>query len=192
MSLINDALKRATHAQPAATPAAEPETPMQPVTPRQAGGLPVFFTPVVLCMVSGACWFFIKGFDLRQQVGLEPDVIKVYAREAPELASSSGGERPIPEGRQFALNDAPTPPVASSSSAVSENEAVAAAPVDETPVPVSFRLQGIFYRPGNSSAVVNSKTVFVGDKVSNAKIKAIDKQSVTIELAGETKVLTLE
>ena len=62
----------------------------------------------------------------------------------------------------------------------------------ETPKPVSFRLQGIFYRPGSSSAVVNSKTVFVGDKVSNAKVKAIDKQSVTIELAGETKVLTLE
>jgi len=41
MSLINDALKRATQAQPA-TP--EAETPMQPVDQPRSAGLPIYFT----------------------------------------------------------------------------------------------------------------------------------------------------
>ena len=61
-----------------------------------------------------------------------------------------------------------------------------------TPIPAPLKLQGIFYRPTNPSAVVNSRTVFVGDIIANGKVKAIDRQSVTIDLGGETKVLTLE
>ena len=49
---------------------------------------------------------------------------------------------------------------------------------------------GIF-RPKNPAAVINTKTVFVGDQVSNARVVAITTDSVTVEFNGNRKVLTL-
>src|SRR5207248_810532 len=56
------------------------------------------------------------------------------------------------------------------------------APVTE-PVKPSFpsvRLQGIFYRARNPSAVINAKSVFVGEKVAGAKVVAITRDSATL------------
>jgi len=198
MSLINDALKRATEAQPAGKATPEMETTMKPA-PQRTVGLPVYFTPVLLFIVSGACWFLIKGWDVRRQSIASTKPVPVQAREAeelPNIPAGEGSELPIPENRQFALNDRPSP--SSSLRAAGGNAATGAAaePVSGSVVtdeaPASFRLQGIFYRPANPSAVVNSKTVFVGDRIANAKVKAIDHQSVTLDVAGETKVLTLQ
>ncbi len=200
MSLINDALKRATQAQPPSAPAPEPETPMQPVEPSQPPGLPVYFIPILLLIISGACWFLVKGWETRRQSGLYPEPVVVTAREVPTTVPAGGSSQPIPADRQFALDAAPTPsaPVAASapgtnSTAVTETPAPAGAVAnDGTPKPAPFKLQGIFYRPTNPSAVVNSKTVCVGDLIANGKVKAIDRQSVTIEVGGEIKVLTFQ
>ena len=60
------------------------------------------------------------------------------------------------------------------------------------PVFPTLRLQGIFYRPKNPSALINAKTISIGGKVASAKVIAITRESVTLEWNGETKVLTLE
>jgi hypothetical protein len=199
MSLINDALKRATEAQPAGKPTPEMETTMKPAPQPRTVGLPVYFTPVLLFIVSGACWFLIKGWDVRRQAIASTTAIPVQAREAeelPDIPTGEGAELPIPENRRFALNDRPSPSVPLSAGAgtaavgASAESAPASAAVGEAQPP-TFKLQGIFYRPANPSAVVNAKTVFVGDRIANAKVKAIDHQSVTLEVGGETKVLTL-
>jgi hypothetical protein len=39
--------------------------------------------------------------------------------------------------------------------------------------------------------MVNGKSVFVGDFVSGAQIKSIDRERVTLEYEGQTKTLTL-
>lgn len=195
MSLINDALKRATEAQPAGKPTPEMETTMKPAPQPRTVGLPVYFTPVLLFIVSGACWFLIKGWDVRRQAIASSQPVPVQAREAEELPAipaGEGAELPIPENRRFALNDRPSLSMPLNSGAdTSADSASANVSVDEAP-PVTFKLQGIFYRPANPSAVVNAKTVFVGDRIANAKVKAIDRQSVTLDVAGETKVLTLQ
>ena len=54
-----------------------------------------------------------------------------------------------------------------------------------------LKVQGIFFRAKNPAAVINAKTVFIGDQVSNAKVVAITTDSVTIEFNGNRKVLTL-
>jgi hypothetical protein len=202
MSLINDALKRATEAQPAGKPTPEMETTMKPVPQPRTVGLPVYFTPVLLFIISGACWFLIKGWDVRRRAvaSTTPTTIPVQAREleeTPDIPPGEGAELPIPGNRQFALNDRPSASLpqntgATAAAAVASAESVpAVAAADEAPA-ASFKLQGIFYRPANPSAVVNTRTVFVGDRIANAKVKAIDQQSVTLEVAGETKVLTLQ
>jgi hypothetical protein len=53
------------------------------------------------------------------------------------------------------------------------------------------RLQGIFYRPANPAALINAKTVGIGDRIGNATVVAIDRSSVTLECGAQTNVLTL-
>jgi hypothetical protein len=56
----------------------------------------------------------------------------------------------------------------------------------------ALRLQGIFYSSTKPSALVNGKTVFVGEEISGWRVTAIEPQSVSLQHAnGETNVLAL-
>lgn len=55
----------------------------------------------------------------------------------------------------------------------------------------AYKLQGIYWRPSNPSAVVNGKTVYVGDRVKNARVTAIDQESVTLKVDGRSSPLVL-
>ena len=187
MSLINDALKRATQAQPpSSTPAPGPESPMRPTDSHGSVGLPVYFMPVLLFVVAGACFFIVQGWDAKRQSGLYPDPITIHARESggmPDtaaIAARDHGAQPVQADRQFALNGPASAPGAAT--------AVIAEEPDPTP---ALRLQGIFYRPSKPSAVINSQTVFIGDSIAGGKVKAITRDSVTLIVDGQTKVLTL-
>ena len=54
-----------------------------------------------------------------------------------------------------------------------------------------LKVQGIFYRDRDPSAIINGQTVSVGDRIGPAKVIAIERQSVTVEIAQERKVLSL-
>ena len=189
MSLINDALKRATQTQPpGSTPPAIIKEPMLPASAAHyAPGLPVYFVPVLLFVISGACFFLWKGWQGTSQNQVASNTIIAKAREPIALPEVAPEEIiAIPANRVFTVEDDPTPTPAPA-------EVTPAAPVEEPakPVAATYRLQGIFYRPSNPSAVVNNKTVFLGDSVSGSRVKAIDRQSVTLERDGTTQVLTL-
>src|ERR1041384_7678933 len=86
MSLINDALKRASQAKP--PPAAPPETPLYPAEPRRSR-LPLFVVPVVIFLVCGlAGWFFFKAWQTRIASRLPINTTPVVAREAPNSSQS--------------------------------------------------------------------------------------------------------
>jgi hypothetical protein len=192
MSLINDALKRATKAQEASSPVSEPAAQMQPVEQRRPVGLPVYFMPVLLFIVSGACFFLIKGWDARRQAGFYPQPITIQARELEPVQSEQTAvtekEYPIPADRNFSVNDDSPSPARHSTAAAGSSAHVDAPQA----APSAFKLQGIFYKATSPSAVINSKTVYVGDTIANARVKAIGRQSVTLLQDGETKVLTLQ
>jgi hypothetical protein len=179
---------------------------MQPVEPQpeppRSRSLPPYFLPAVLIVLCGACWFLIKGWETKRQAGLYPNPITVQARETsadvpPSAPKSPDVEKPASAPSGSTLNGtaklaSPATP-ATSNSAVVSAQATASGPAPDSPVaPQStFKLQGIFYRPSNPSAVVNTKTVFIGDIVNEAKVTSIDRQSVTLVHDGQTKVLTL-
>ena len=72
------------------------------------------------------------------------------------------------------------------------------APAANPPTPVEpagfpkLVLQGVYYRPSRPSVVINSKTLYVGDKISQAKILAIDRREVTVQWGNEVRVLAIE
>jgi hypothetical protein len=59
----------------------------------------------------------------------------------------------------------------------------------EIPAPV-FKVQGIIYDPVRPWAIINGKTVFVGDRVENLRVKTINRSSVILQAAdgSETKL----
>jgi hypothetical protein len=201
MSLINDALKRATQNPAPAATLPEPVMAMQPVD-YQRRGLPWFFLPTLLIILAGACWFIIKGIQTTRNPS---GALTVHAREPqPEPAPSAdalssaemltAGLVPVPApseftptrlpNRNFSLDDAFPAPGAS--------EAPARTVTSVEPVKPAFRLQGIFFRTANPSATVNGKNVSIGSHVSGAIVKTITRDGVTLEADGQITVLTLE
>ena len=55
-----------------------------------------------------------------------------------------------------------------------------------------LKLQGIFYRLSNPSALISGKNVRVGDLVQGVKVIAIERASVTLEFKGERREMTLD
>lgn len=180
MSLINDALKRATQARAPKPDGSNPDDPMRAAEPHSSVGLPTYFMPVILFVVTGACFFIVKGWDARRQAGTYPQPVTIQARELPtappkpdpiisaQATAAAEPPAPVPENRQFAVEETSAPPI------------------EEV-----FRLQGIFFRPKRPSAVVNSQTIYIGDTVGSGKVKAITRDNVTLIVNGQDKVLTL-
>lgn len=69
---------------------------------------------------------------------------------------------------------------------------VVAKPEPPKPVFPELKLQGIFYRLTNPSALISGKNVRVGDSVQGVKIIAIERASVTLDFKGERKTLSLD
>jgi MSHA biogenesis protein MshK len=69
--------------------------------------------------------------------------------------------------------------------------AVAATPTVPVAAPPTFRLQGITFSATAPSALVNGRTVFVGDEVDGAMVTRIDQRSVTLAVEGRTQVLRM-
>ncbi len=99
----------------------------------------------------------------------EPDPVPVV----PRIAVSNAA--PAPPANVVAQTKAAPPPVVPPSP-----------PAPEWP---DVTLTGIFYSPSRPSAIVNGRKVNVGSSVTGLKVVAIERDSVTLELEGEKKVV---
>lgn len=59
------------------------------------------------------------------------------------------------------------------------------------PVQPAFKLNGIFYSSTDPTAIVNGKSVRVGDTVSGATVISISRGDVTLEIDGQRKTVAL-
>lgn len=201
MSLINDALKKANEA-PNPAPPPLPASPLgRQTSPAPSRGLPLpmIIFSVLLCLILGlAAFFLVRGMKRGSGSAWRGSIHKASARERErksfeaevekEAATSARQPRVKPQSQvPVAVRVAPVPVTNAAATPV------AAAPA-AVPAPNGFpvlKVQGIFYRAKNPAAMINSKTVFVGERVSDAKVVAITTDSVTVEFAGKTKVLSL-
>ncbi len=196
MSLINDALKRAKQAQQEAQPPSSPNTDLRPIEPRQYArpgvGLAV---PALLGLASLVLlvllWQAAKN-------GSTNDVLPVNARAkvpgvttpipAP-IAPLVGVAPPAPAPAPAPVSATPsnTTPVVANDAPTNPVPVVAIAP----PAPALPRLQAIVYSTQRPSVMINGKTLFVGDKVGEFRVRAIAQDSVTLVGAGQTNILAL-
>jgi hypothetical protein len=191
MSLINDALKRASQstAPTTTTPASAPEPAARPSNANRKPSLwPVIVFPaLLLAILGGAGWFLVKHLRAASpvQASARQNPSAPSVQEQPAVKTVS--EKPavaagLPAGTA-------TLPIQKATTQTSNETASVAAPLPP-PAP-AFKLQGIFYKPVQPLAMVNGRTVGVGDRVLNGKIVAIRRDSVSVFVDGQTKVLTL-
>ena len=199
MSLINDALKRAKE-QSAPTPAHINPPPLQPVEYVRHSNTGAVYVSMALLVVIVGVWLLAKGWDTTRRAAASVSPQPVGARELPATS-----QKPTPAASEatpvqasisgFAVFE----PTSYSPSSVARDfsvetaVAVAAAPpaAVQASSASSFKLQAIFYRSANPSAVINGRTLSLGGKIDDAKVLAITRDTVTLQTKNETKVLTL-
>ena len=59
------------------------------------------------------------------------------------------------------------------------------------PKPPPLRLQAIVFNPRRPSVVINGRTLFLGEKLGDSRVVAIDQESATLVGAGKTNILTM-
>lgn len=94
---------------------------------------------------------------------------------APSAATPPSETAPAPGGTPGAGADA--------------TAATASEPAREFP---PLKLQGIFYRLKNPSALINGQTVSVGQQVEGVQIASIDRNTVVVQLGGQSLELKLK
>jgi hypothetical protein len=213
MSLINDALKRASQSTTAPVPApatkTPPDTALRPVDYKRTSPLwpRVMFTALLVLGISIGGWLFFRNSGGSNNRAANIDETHVQARQ-PAIAPTDtplavalvpgGNTQHASEQPKAILVAAPAAsrpvaalPIASASTVLTAPQAaVSSAPLLQPAVPV-YKLQGIFYRPAHPMAMINGRNVSPGDKVADAKVITIQRDSVTLSVDGQTKVLTL-
>lgn len=202
MSLINDAIKQANKAnksRPQATaPTGTPTAGMHEAAPSRPASSGSMMSVLLLC---GIVAFVLLGGTLLFLALRNRTVADAHGPSAPAPAPAGNLSREPP-----AVGSPPaTEPVAAVVSSPESNDpapevrpgpvvvAQPAAPV--APVPSAFpelKLQGIYYRIDRPSVMINGKTLEIGDFVADAQVIQIDRKEVTVEFAGEQRVLCLQ
>ncbi len=168
MSLINDALKQTKHVRPPDLPSGPPPLPPVEATSQSNLGWLAMGIIVLLLLVAG----IFLGLSL--------------FKPAPLTAGSMPVTKPVSAVPTRKMETAVTTPLAATNAASSTN-VMAVAP----PQPPGLKLQGILFSPVRPCAIVSGKTVFVGDRLSNFRVAAISKDTITLQSETETKVLSL-
>jgi len=87
-----------------------------------------------------------------------------------------------------ALPEAAVPAV---TNAVGTNLVAATVPPQPKPLP-EFKLNGIIYATTRPSAIVNGRTVAVGDQVNGATVIGIGPSTVTLRINGQRRTYELQ
>lgn len=176
MSLINDALKQTKEAQSKTPPPVPPPlTPVESKRPSSSGWLVTGIIVLVLAVAT-----IYTGFLLSKPARL--------AASAAPVAALSPAVRPLPVATET-LKIVPT--VAVPPGIISNATSNVGPEVVVPPRPVAPKLQGILFATIRPCAIVNGRTVFVGDHINEFRVAAVSRNSVTLQNGMETEVLSL-
>ncbi|MDB6109545.1 MAG: hypothetical protein JWR69_1295 [Pedosphaera sp.] len=197
MSLINEALKKAKRTQPAASSAEGPA--LRPAeTTRHADEGPGLFLPILIgAVLVLACFLLWQWFHAGAAAQVRARSRTVAENPAPVVIPSAPSPVTAPPTvpvttvtPQKSENHVSTNEVAAGSDEPAVTNAVAAP--EPKPQAPTYKLQSIFYRPKSPSAVINGKTLFIGDRVGSARLVSIERDSAALVTStGQTNLLEL-
>jgi hypothetical protein len=192
MSLINDALRRATNENNKREANELPA--MQPTYKTVRTGGPGFSIFVVCFLLAagvtlGAWFYYKRGIGA---AGAKPAAKPTLTTNNNPLARASQTLGAVgslnKEGESAAENMQAGAPDAG----VNPTPAIGTPPPTAVAPSGGPKLQGIFYSANNASAIINGKTVKVGDEVDGLKVVAITQQAVRVEIAGQARELRMK
>jgi hypothetical protein len=182
MSLINDALRRASQTEKDRPPSPSSPLRMEAAPVEQRSAPPWVWMVTILITVVLAGWCFWQWSNARptvqQVVGLATP--KVEPTPVPALAPVVVKATPQTAPAAVVVSPPSVPPVA----------VVPPKPVEES-WPSGLKLKGIFYNRFNPHVLINSDTLRVGETVKGVRVLKIDQDKVTLEWNGRTKILMM-
>ena len=213
MSLINDALRRASQPQklnpnmPKLLSAQEPP-------PKASGGGNGIKVVLLLAILAVGGWY---GWGYWKKTKGEPVEAKTGA---PAKAGATNAVAASPESKtnrnpiaraaatlskwadrssdqEPAKPDPAKPDPAKAAKAAANGAALTAAAAAPQGKPASAipgmpKVQAIFYRPTDASAIISGQTVHNGDEIGGAKVIEIKRQSVRMLLNGDMHEVTIK
>ncbi len=186
MSLVNDALKRASEAHSRRAPTPVADLPLRPVEPGTKPGIGLVLPATLLTIILAALISLVLARRSGGNTPNPPPVksgllgITVAAKSPPPLHLAPAAPVPV-----IAVESAPVPVMP-----------IALAQPNSSPAPTAvvapLRLQAVFYTPPRPSAIISGKTVQVGDSLRGLQVVAIGSSSALLQGANQTNFLTLE
>jgi len=199
MSLINDALRRASQSEKDRPRRAAPPTGMEPTPKARSSRLPVILGAVVLVALLLAGWFFRQWWMARNTAGgavtaanIAPPVT-AQAIPPPVVAPKPAPVAPAPSA-----NPAPAPVVVVPATPVVAPPVVAPSGLpsvtnyNPSPWPVELKLGGIFFSKTKPRVLINGNIYGPGDEIQGVVLKKIEPDKVTLEWNGHSRVLIME
>jgi hypothetical protein len=187
MSKLNDALKRASQTdRERQRPVAARVTSEPAADPRGKSLAKAMVAGSVLAL-GLALWFFWQLFSASHPRAVADVEFAPIPAPKPAPAPVVRAEVPLTP----VVIPSPPPVAAPAPAPVS---APAAAPVVAAPAkpvepawPANLKLTGIFFRKTNPLALINGKTVGVGDEIDGTRVTKIESDRVTLEWNGKVK-----
>jgi len=176
MSLINDALKRASQSDKKRERPPDGPGGMTPAPERRGVAIPVAIGAAIALLAVGSAWFFWRAMSAQSAPAPKPSVTIIGGAPVSSPAPARIiHEPPKPEPAQVVAAPGIAPPVVAPQPKQQRPEAVAVAPPEKTPEGPfpELKLQAIFYSKTNPHALINGRTVGQGEEIGEARVKKI-------------------
>jgi hypothetical protein len=204
MSLINDALRRASQTErnrPRHNPS---PVGMEPAPVTRGSRLSLLLISTMFVSLLLACWCFWQWWAARKDtaahvprvatapatIPLTPPVVAarpVAVAAAPPVPATVAPAKPVPP--PAAVVDVPPPVVQHPAAAPPEIPLVSN--YTPTPWPVDLKLNAVFYSKTNPRVLLNGNIYTLGDNIQGVILKKIDVDKITVEWDGRTRVIHL-
>jgi hypothetical protein len=204
MSLINDALRRASQSERDRPHWVSTPMGMEPVPVARRSWLSMLLVAGMLVALLMGCWCFWQWWMARNNLGPARVANNIALTVKPRVIQQPvAAPKPAPVAPAAPGKPAPAPVVVSATPVTAKP--VAAPPVAPTPQaeppsmtkdnpppwPVELKLNAIFFSKVNPLVLINGNLHGVGDLIQGVAVKKIEKNEVTVEWNGYSKVLML-
>jgi hypothetical protein len=191
MSLINDALRRASQSDRDRPQRVSTPIGLKPVPASRSSRLPMFVAATVLVALMLACWFFGKWWMARNDLGSTPAEATMAAPATVRAVPPSIAVETVPVTPVAPITPAAAPIAVSAPGVVASPVTPAVEPPNAA-WPVELKLSGLFINKTNAQVVINGNLYRVGDNIQGVVLKKIEKNKVTVEWNGQSKILRME